>query len=544
MQFLRRWRITGTLTTRSPLHIGDGGITTRDELKEKDSGPEIEIGSVATDWQGRAYIPGMTLKGCLRSWVAKSSKANDLLNAEIESAFGSQDPEASLGGGGRAEFCDAFVVDGATQALAPPYWNAKRRTGIAASVALDRHTRTASDQKLFHREFVPPGIAFSVGISGQDLEGEDDLIPLLLFVIGGFNNDAVPVALGSDTGDGWGRMEWVLGEVQILTKEQARAWLDQPGGAVGYQAVSPVGPVERQSLLDQAISKFEVPSPASITLVLRLAFLGPFLVNDPSQSKRGQRGQNQTLPDHTPLRNHGGRVVLPARSIRGAIRSQAERILRTFSPTAACPGDGSSGACKPITSVEEVTRLCPACYLFGAPGWKAPLRFSSFEAMAEDQPLWQEFIAIDRFTGGGAEHLKFNAASAYRPVLRGTMSLDLGRRSQQKDRTFLDPWCLALIIQVLRDLVEEDIPLGFGSGKGYGACTAELEELSLIGVDTLVNSDARYAELLKRNGLDAFNWSEIDLRRPPPMEVQFLIGELVDELRKTIERRSSHEQVS
>lgn len=83
----------------------------------------------------------------------------------------------------------------------------------------------------------------------------------------------------------------------------------------------------------------------------------------------------------------------------------------------------------------------------------------------------QDFVAIDRFTGGGAESLKFDAKSFHRPVLRGSLTLDL----EAVQRARPGEWCLGLMALVLRDLCEGDIPLGFGAAKGYGACTASLE---------------------------------------------------------------------
>ena len=87
----------------------------------------------------------------------------------------------------------------------------------------------------------------------------------------------------------------------------------------------------------------------------------------------------------------------------------------------------------------------------------------------------QEFVAIDRFTGGGAPQLKFNATSRYQPILKGQLSIDLARLAYAD----AGGWAIALLVLVLRDLVEGDIRLGFGSAKGFGALHAELQDISI-----------------------------------------------------------------
>ena len=43
-----------------------------------------------------------------------------------------------------------------------------RLTAVSVGIAVERKTRTASDKKLFHQEYVPEGIAFKFEIRGND----------------------------------------------------------------------------------------------------------------------------------------------------------------------------------------------------------------------------------------------------------------------------------------------------------------------------------------------------------------------------------------
>ena len=71
----------------------------------------------------------------------------------------------------------------------------------------------------------------------------------------------------------------------------------------------------------------------------------------------------------------------------------------------------------------------------------------------------QEFVAIDRFTGGAADGAKFDAVLAGITTLAGTLTIDLARLKKVDDQFR----SLGLLALVLRDLSEGDIVLGSGS---------------------------------------------------------------------------------
>ena len=67
--FTNRWLITGTLTTLSELHIGDGGegeIHNRAARADKEK-KQSDASTVAVDVHGRAFIPASAIKGVLRA---------------------------------------------------------------------------------------------------------------------------------------------------------------------------------------------------------------------------------------------------------------------------------------------------------------------------------------------------------------------------------------------------------------------------------------------------------------------------------------------
>ena len=104
--------------------------------------------------------------------------------------------------------------------------------------------------------------------------------------------------------------------------------------------------------------------------------------------------------------------------------------------------------------------------LFGKTGQRGALTVGDFTLATDWDPSiikTQELVAIDRFTGGASGGAKFTIAAANRPIMRGTISLDL-------DKNKVDAAALGMLALLWRDLVEGDIAFGYGATKGYGAC--------------------------------------------------------------------------
>ncbi len=510
--FKTRWRIEGTLTSTTPFHVGSGTILdegdptqsslSRRNAPRKESGPEsgrfVEVSAVVTDHRGQAYLPATVLKGNLRAWLRARFPANA---GQIDRIFGSENTNDPSAESGKAEFLDAFIIGNPPAHESIHFWDEARRTGIVPSVGIDRRTRTAVEKKLFHEEFVPPGVSFSVAITGQGLT--DDDLALLLAALEGFNSgpdtgtqqpsiQAGRVTLGAVPHNGRGRFEWRLGSIRRLAKDGAAAWLakhDAQGQPViGYDGLDQVPRQDQEALDKKARGLLASLKPiAKLVIEIDLQFEGPFLVNDPRRAKPKDAPESDERANHAPRRDDQGRIILPARSFRGAFRSHAEKIVRTLrSDAGGDPHGPRENRCGPIRERGELGSLSLVAQLFGAPGWGAPIEFSDFVQIEDDRCLLtmrQEFVAIDRFTGGAAFGQKFNADFADRPCLSGTIGVDLDR---------IGPWSLGLLAVSLRDLIEGDITFGFGAAKGYGAC--RVIRLETIGAGS--QPDVDFSELL------------------------------------------------
>jgi hypothetical protein len=73
-----------------------------------------------------------------------------------------------------------------------------------------------------------------------------------------------------------------------------------------------------------------------------------------------------------------------------------------------------------------------------------------------------DFLAIDRFTGGGKGGAKFDALGLWQPGFSVRMQVENP-----------EAWELGWLALVLRDLAEGMFPVGFGGAKGFGRTKIE-----------------------------------------------------------------------
>ena len=93
----------------------------------------------------------------------------------------------------------------------------------------------------------------------------------------------------------------------------------------------------------------------------------------------------------------------------------------------------------------------------------------------------QDFVAIDRFTGGAADEAKFDARYADAPTLQTRLTLHLDG---------LKPEDVALLALALRDVCEGKVTFGFGASKGYGIAKGGLSQFRCFGVKPIWNVPA------------------------------------------------------
>ncbi len=451
------WRIEGILTARSPLHVGDGR-----KAEQNADHNDAEISTFCRDVHNRPYIPGSSLRGFLREAFRRRYPSTE------ESLFGFQDLRSSAANaaarGGLLSVWDA-----------PSTGDAIVKT--AHHVVIDRQTRTADDGLLFFEEFLPAGTTFSINLVIECAKQHPDedvaqLVRQLLGLLKDLHND--PGRLGSNTASGYGHVGWSMVKVSKLTPKALQSWLASDKQLIDC--------LEKDNSIaaDPFIYKI---TDRYLPIKVVLNFTGPFLVNNPDAAKKKGPQHDDSKANHVAMETPDKRCRLPGSSLHGALRSQTERIARTIAGTDENARNWVRNVGKPTAATENYRAV--DC-LWGGVGLRSPIRVSDFEAKQAETMSRQEFVAIDRFTGGGADSLKFNADGFVRPVLHGELLIDLNALKALKDNAPIPPhvrpdaagWdeVLLLLAFCIRDWMEGDIHLGFGASKGYGHCTAHFPD--------------------------------------------------------------------
>jgi CRISPR/Cas system CSM-associated protein Csm3 (group 7 of RAMP superfamily) len=452
-----RYLITFKLRTVAPLHLGSGDdrpmsateakiATGVEELAGENKGERPWVAAIARaaakqpgkpDEPGPPCIPGASLKGALRARALAHGHRHDAITFDIlNRVFGRELPNAPAGEAntfpGSAEFGHATAQEQVS-------------FSFETRIAIDRVTRTVADGKLFHVDVVPSGAQFQAKVVlPKASEAEAAALAALLRGC----NEAQPLTLGAHGKAGWGRVVVDAVDAQVLTDEdRLRWWSDTTGQAKGWlDFASPVKLQEMQIAVSDNL--IQVP--------LTIQFDGPFAVRDASYRKpKGDKHQNE--PDIKP-RQRGTRPLLPATGFLGALRSQAERILRTLGIETP---QGHDAAKAPTGGAP--TDL--ASLLFGCAGWRGLIGAADdFVGAAGSKRIEQNMIALCRVTGGVKDGAKFKMAGWESPTLTGKLTLDAARLKKQGDAAA----ALGLLHLTLLDLAGGDISFGLGRSKGWG----------------------------------------------------------------------------
>jgi len=367
-KFWPRYVIRGILHTKTPFFTGSGYTIHHPEIKKDERPVDVTAFPRAGD---TPFIPGSTMKGALRGWAEKYLGEHGLLEEVF--GIGPDEQGDDQGLSGTACFMDALLGLRRVEPTPLPYWDIKRQTFIEPHVCIDRVAGTALEKMLYYQETVPAGVGFEVEIRGRfSLESHEKQVAFLLAALEGFNHPEEPILLGADTGSAKGRMEWELTSISIFDEDQVKRWLSQSSPGHFSRCFRKIDHGKRMHLL--FISRCYWPKTERNRLVIpiTISFDSHFLINDPpspSEIEKKQKEQDAEDPDMRPLLDERGKSALSGTAIKGALRSQAERILRTMAGVAslnkiAChPGGGDS--CQPVQDIKGCKNLCLACKLFG-----------------------------------------------------------------------------------------------------------------------------------------------------------------------------------
>ena len=485
--------ITANLITQTALHVGAGERSNvADDLLRRNA-------------KGDIIIPGTSLAGAMRAIATriaprlgadvcialKTDHQGGKCGCLVCKLFGEINPQEDEGGASRLIVYDAVLKEDV-------------ETVIRDGVGIDRMTGAAArkERLKFDLEVLPAGATFELRMELDPYFENADALELLAATLAewkegrGVIGGRVSRGLGSFSLERVRFTEQKLNTVPEVIKllKDGPDWKARKGDP---RWVDDQTAEARKRLVSWKTSDHASVARSWMLAEFTLAADGPMLINDPVRAAQGGF-------DHAPLQvayRKGAKYVLPGSSLKGVLRSQAERIARTLATLlddgtgdvfkAKCP------ACNPLTEepsdpvascnsfilkkLDSKTRrtldssgaeemLCMACRLFGSPWNGSRLRVAdaSLAPGTTAKLKVMDFLAIDRFTGGGREGAKFDAVVLWNPKFQVRLFLENPQ-----------PWELGWLALVLRDLNEGLATVGFGRAKGFGQMHIEMPKMTL-----------------------------------------------------------------
>ena len=454
--------ISGVLKALDSVHVGGAEESAISDLP------------LARDGRGRICIRGTSVVGRLRRWCRAAGLDQDTENL----VFGFQEEGTDAGA--------ASLLYGDDAALESEESVFKE---VRDGVGIDRFSASAAERFKYDREVLARDTEIPVALEVEVPAGEDG--PRIRAVVGHLLQALVDgqIALGAGETGGLGRVQ--LGEESLRIVEE---------GLDGREAILRIleGCCETRAIADllAADPSLELRGPGRVELRLGWQPLDTVLV---------QSGRPGVGIDVLPMMAEGAQVrpLIPGRSIRGVLRSTAERIVRTLLAN----DDPWSAATRPDFLDQVNVPLVD--WLFGLPGDSAagkesePLQCGRGAVRVSDclgrsipREAWREIEAVPEFEDT-RHRLDQHGLSDWEPAMRVAVDRWTSAPASGKLFSALEPvgeeWedirvevdltrlpadearpALALLFLTLRQLAEGRATLGAG-GRGE----IEIAELDL-----------------------------------------------------------------
>lgn len=218
---------------------------------------------------------------------------------------------------------------------------------------------------------------------------------------------------------------------------------------------------------------------------------------DPLLIKSGQATVGGVDMSFVRTRRKNGRnePFIPGSSLKGIIRSYAEKICRTLKnePVPVClpylkpggegQGEGGQASCglrfeeykksndiKNLSTCDAYRYSCPACRIFGSNVFTGRFKAADAYLLSGVNPAFEirDGVAIDRITGGAAPGAKYDLEV----LVKGDFTTSIEIQNFER-------WQLGLIALVLRDMEDELVRIGSGTSRGLGRIKATITSFTI-----------------------------------------------------------------
>jgi len=377
---------------------------------------------------GKFYIPGSSIAGAFRNYFEKYIKVNDTRKNVL---FGDQEL-----GMNRIVFYDAFTVDNSIRKmlLSRPGIRIDRRK-LSGVYKFSMGKKVGSK---FRRLFVNDGIRFLFvfELNNYDENCDFSLIQdqfeqlLSAFARG-------DILLGNNKTVGFGRFK--------INSVHRTAFNFMDYNDVIKYLLKETKKVE--DITESILNRKSIPG--NIRFVIKARTATPLLIKDEVVRSAGE-------PDGVNIKNGSDEYVLPGSSLKGALRSRAEKLAKTF----------------PYIDWALVTNI------FGAESDKEEdahiSRLICYDTIIKNSKtgLYNK-IKIDYFTGGVQQHALMTEETVMGELDIECVFNTFGLKNYDKE--------IGILLLIFRDLCTENLNIGGGYAVGRGYIRAETLELLIDG---------------------------------------------------------------
>ena len=480
-------QVTLTCETRTALHIGG-----------QNQPDDVSNSMFRRTAEGQLVLPGTSIAGAIRSHLTRITPAmrGEDIGKTVCDALDDDKKKRDNDGNllpcgcvlchfmGDVQPVDNDSTGRASRLIVNDALIDPTPTHIRDGVGIDRISGTASRQAQakFDVETLPAEYAFTISLTLEDYTEVDAY--LLQVALHEWQAGRIHVGGNSSRG---------MGGIRITAIEEIAYDLSQPTELLAYLKRDTSGSKTNKAIdapqrrKDYFGSYQEQQDSVQhwLDITFQLSASGFFLTNDTTQS----------IVDNL---DHYSNTFIPGSSLRGAIRSHAERIARTIANwqtsneaefLAACPASDplvmhwshhEAGLESTVSRIDRSENLSPekklkppkayfdlAEQLFGTTLHGSRLRVEDAKLEGEPQRKKIDFVAIDRFTGGAADKMKFDAYALWQPTFACRLFFEAP-----------DAWEIGWLLQVFADMKAGLVPVGFGAAKGFG--DVQLQNLEII----------------------------------------------------------------
>jgi len=474
-----RIRLTGLLTSLSPLHIGTGELV---QAQDTDSATEaLPALSFMKDHRGLPYIPGSSLRGLLRQQARISWGEEDALFKRVFGLSKGDADNTDSTQTGQLRVMDApiFLHDlddhGKISVVEPKEQSQRAEQVIQNSttlprVSIDPVTQTAIEHHLFSLDVILENTKFELTLELENIGQEQ----LTLDEMARINqllerlSHASELQLGKGKSYGQGLFSWRCNtqnnhaHIQGVSHAHLLQWLK------GDERFPDFGSLWKWQPLPDIEADY-TSEWTSIPLYIKPQ--SAFLVNALTETRKKQdksESGSDSLPAAVFQKTKDGKPVIPGSSLKGLLRGHCRKILSTIQ-------QGNDKAKKDKSRLQELETMLEE--LFGSTGRTGVIRVQSAIASDDASEHTQYFNAVDRFTGGVKDGALYHVKAARCERLNSRFLINT---EFLKDNA----WAQALLVMMFRDALEGDLSIGWGKSKGFGMTRFELD-LPQVGSDSV-----------------------------------------------------------